>query len=82
MEEVSHAAVPFLLDCVSNEEEAPIVRHEVLVSLGDMVEDNSILSQFVNHPDQIVSESCEVAFHYIDTKLAILEQEKLMAQQE
>ena len=43
MEEVCHVAVPFLIDCVSNEEEAPIVRHEVLVSLGDMIDDKSLL---------------------------------------
>ena len=43
MEEVFHVAIPYLIECVSNEEEAPIVRHEVLVSLGDMVDDKSLL---------------------------------------
>lgn len=37
MEEVFHAAVPFLLDCVANDEEEPIVRHEVLICLGEML---------------------------------------------
>ena len=74
--------MPFLIDCVNNDEEAPIVRHEVLVSLGDMLEDKKLLEQFVGHPDQIVAESCEVAFSYIDNKLAIKEQERLLNQQE
>lgn len=39
MEGVCQVAAPYLIDCVSNEEEAPIVRHEVLVSLGDMIDD-------------------------------------------
>lgn len=71
MEEECHAAVPFLIDCVNNDDEAPIVRHEVLVSLGDMIDDKSLLQQFVDHPDPIVSESCEVAFSYIDYRLAM-----------
>ena len=36
----------------------------------------------MDHPDQIVDESCEVAFSYIDNKLAIKEQERLLSQQE
>jgi len=43
MEDVFHVAIPILIECVSNEEEAPIVRHEVLVSLGDMVDDKCFL---------------------------------------
>jgi hypothetical protein len=45
------AAIPFLLDCVDNEDEAPIVRHEVLVSLGDMISDKAIIERFATHHD-------------------------------
>eukprot|EP00347_Sterkiella_histriomuscorum_P019136 403342811 len=82
MEEVCRVAVPFLIDCVSNEEEAPIVRHEVLVSLGDMIDDKSMLEQFVDHHDLIVNESCQVAFSYIDNRLAIKEYEDKINKQE
>ncbi|CDW84373.1 deoxyhypusine hydroxylase [Stylonychia lemnae] len=78
MEEVFKVSIPFLIDCVANEEEAPIVRHEVLVSLGDMIDDKSLLEQFVNHPDQIVNESCQVAFSYIDNRKAVQEEERLI----
>ena len=82
MEEVSHVAEPFLIDCVDNEEEAPIVRHEVLVSLGDMINDKEKLSKFVNHPERIIDESCQVAFSYIDNRQAIKEYEDKINAQE
>ena len=74
MEETALPALPFLLDCVNNEEEAPIVRHEVLVSIGDLVTDKKVIEQFIDHPELIVSQSCEVAFSYIDNRVKILEQ--------
>lgn len=82
MEDVFEVAVPFLIECVSNEEEAPIVRHEVLVSLGDMIDDKSLLDQFVDHHDLIVNESCQVAYSYIDNRKAIEEHERLINMQE
>ena len=47
---MEETALPFLLDCVNNEEEAPIVRHEVLVSIGDLVTDKKVIEQFIDHP--------------------------------
>ena len=82
MEDVFHVAEPFLIDCVDNEEEAPIVRHEVLVSLGDMIDDKEKLSKFVNHPERIIDESCQVAFSYIDNRKAIKEYEDRINAQE
>ncbi len=46
------------------------MRHEVLVSLGDIIEDKELLKQFLGHKDQIVAESCEVAYSYIDARRA------------
>ena len=66
MEEVYHKAIPFLLDAVNNSEEEPIVRHELLVSLGDIVEDKSLIEPFLDHPDQIVRESGEIAMSFIE----------------
>jgi hypothetical protein len=34
MTDVFKAAIPYLLECVENEEEQSIVRHEVLICLG------------------------------------------------
>jgi len=51
MEEVYSVAIPYLLDSVNNDEEAPIVRHELLVSLGDIVEDKSLIEPFLTHLD-------------------------------
>lgn len=41
METVNRVGVPIMLEAVKNEMEAAIVRHELLVSLGDMVDDPS-----------------------------------------
>ena len=49
------ASVPFLLDAVNNDEEAPIVRHELLVSIGEMVDDKGLIEPFLKNPDLIVS---------------------------
>jgi hypothetical protein len=61
MEEVFMPAVPFLLACVENEDEDPIVRHEVIICLGENLEDPSIISHFLKFPNLLVSESCQAA---------------------
>lgn len=66
MEDVFMPAVPFLLECLRNDEEAPIVRHEVLICLGETLEDKSLIADFLQHPDLIVSQSCEAAMSLID----------------
>ena len=58
MESVFKAAIPFLLEAINNDEEAPIVRHEALIALGEMIDDKSIIEHFLKHSDPIVSESC------------------------
>lgn len=52
-------AVPILLDCVANPDEVPIVRHEVLMCLGEMLSDKSVIEHFLENPDLVVSQSCE-----------------------
>ncbi len=80
MEDVFTPAIPYLLDCVRNDDEAPIVRHEVLVCLGDMIDDKELITEFLKNPDQIVSESCEVALSYIDYNRLCREEEEREAQ--
>jgi hypothetical protein len=58
MEEVNEHSVPFLLDSVLNDEEAPIVRHEALIALGEITDDKDILKHLLNHKAEIVRESC------------------------
>jgi deoxyhypusine monooxygenase len=43
MEEVNEHSVPYLLDSVLNDDEAPIVRHEALIALGEITDDKAIL---------------------------------------
>ena len=69
MEEVFKAAVPYILVAVRNNDEEPIVRHEALVAVGEMIDDKSIIEEFLKHPDPIVSESCEVAISMINYRL-------------
>lgn len=70
MESVFKASVPFLLEAISNDEEEPIVRHEALVGLGEMIDDRSVIEHFLQHPDPIVSESCEVALGLMEDRKA------------
>ena len=69
-------AVPYLMDCVSNDEEAPIVRHEVLICLGEMLDDRKQLEHFLTNPDLIVSQSAEQAIHLIEYRALCEAQEK------
>ena len=41
MEDQNHHTVQFLLDSVLNDKEAPIVRHEALIAVGEMIDDKS-----------------------------------------
>ena len=41
MVDVNEHSVPFLLESVLNDDEAPIVRHEALVAVGEMIDDKS-----------------------------------------
>lgn len=71
MESVFKASVPFLLEAISNDNEEPIVRHEALVGLGEMIDDRTIIEPFLKHPNPIVSESCEVALGIMDDRKAL-----------
>jgi len=70
MEDVFHAAVPFLLDACQNRDEASIVKHEGLVAIGEMIDDEKIIEHLLQHDDPIVSESCAVAINNIRNRLA------------
>ena len=39
LEDHNEVAVPFLMESVLNDEEAPIVRHEALIAVGEMIDD-------------------------------------------
>ena len=58
MEYVNEHSVPYLLDSVLNDDEAPIVRHEALIALGEITDDKDILQHLLNHKAEIVRESC------------------------
>ena len=70
MEDVFHAAVPFLLEACTNKNEASIVKHEGLVAIGEMIDDEKIIDHLLEHEDPIVSESCAVAINNIRNRLA------------
>ena len=70
MEDVNEHSVPFLIDSVLNDGEAPIVRHEALIAVGEMIDDKTKLEHLLHHKDEIVKESAEVALRNIDNRLA------------
>jgi hypothetical protein len=76
MEDVFKPAVPFLLECVENPEEAPIVRHEVLICLGMNLDDKSKITPFLANEDLIVSQSAEAAIQLIEYREKCEEEEK------
>ena len=55
MDDVFIPSVPYLIACVANEDEEPIVRHEVLICLGMNLDDPSLISSFLKNPDLLVS---------------------------
>ena len=70
MDSVFSVAVPYLLAACENPEEAPIVKHEGLVAVGEMIDDGSTIAHLLEHKDPIVSESCAVALNNIKNRLA------------
>ena len=74
MERVFSVAVPYLLEACKNPEEAPIVKHEGLVAIGEMIDDASLISDLLSHPDPIVSESCAVALNNMRNRHAEMEE--------
>ena len=56
-------AVPFLIDRLEDVDEDLMVRHEAAEALGAIGDRSalSILEKFVNDPEPVISESCEVA---------------------
>ncbi|KAK8936616.1 Deoxyhypusine hydroxylase-A [Platanthera zijinensis] len=56
-------AASALADILRNVDEHPMVRHEAAEALGSIADSESIelLQEFVNDPEPIVSQSCEVA---------------------
>jgi hypothetical protein len=69
MEEVNCHSVPFLLDSVLNDDEAPIVRHEALIAVGEMIDEKGRLAHLAEHKDDIVKESAQVAIRNIENRL-------------
>ena len=70
MEDHNEHSVEFLLGSVLNDGEAPIVRHEALIAVGEMIDDQSMLEHLTKHQDEIVAESAQVAVRNIQTRLA------------
>ena len=58
MEELNRKSVPYLLGAVLNDSEAPIVRHEALIGIGEMIDDKAVIDHLKDHNDDIVRESC------------------------
>ena len=70
MEDWNEHCIPFLLGSVLNDDEAPIVRHEALIAVGEMIDDKNRLEHLASHKDPIVNESCQVALRNIQNRLA------------
>ena len=70
MENVFAVSVPYLLAACENSDEAAIVKHEALVAVGEMIDDESVISHLMEHKDPIVSESCAVALNNIRNRHA------------
>ena len=70
MEDQNEYSVPFLLDSVLNDGEAPIVRHEALIAVGEMIDEKEKLAHLMQHKDEIVRESAEVAIRNMENRLA------------
>ena len=66
METLNKAAGPILLKYINSHEVSPLVMHEVLVTLGWIIEDRALITPFLEHPDLLVSESCELAISVIE----------------
>lgn len=82
MEKVFHVAVPYLLEACLNPAEAPVVKHEGLVAVGEMIEDPKLIEDLLQHPDPIVSESCAVALNNMKNRKAEMEELRARHQKE
>jgi hypothetical protein len=70
MEGINEHSVQYLLGSVLNDQEAPIVRHEALIAVGEMINDKTRIEHLLDHKEDIVSESCQVAIRIIENNLA------------
>ncbi|TKA67694.1 Deoxyhypusine hydroxylase [Cryomyces minteri] len=63
--QLSHpASIPSLVQTLSNQNEASMVRHEAAEALGSMGDEDgveNVLKRFLNDPEQVVRESVVVA---------------------
>lgn len=63
--QLSHpASIPSLVECLSNQEEASMVRHEAAEALGSLGDEDGVedvLKRFLNDPEQVVRDSIVVA---------------------
>merc|ERR1712087_915054 len=55
MEDHYDSAYPYLLEACQNPKEASIVKHEGLVAVGEMIDDETIIAPLLKHEDPIVS---------------------------
>ena len=55
-------AIPYLIGVLDSEKEASMVKHEAVIALGTISKDKSLISKYFSSKDQIVYESCLVAF--------------------
>ena len=62
---VNRAAVPNLLEAIRNRDEAAIVKHESLFAIGNMLDSDAEIKEFLTHPELIVAESAQVAVRQI-----------------
>ena len=63
--QLSHpASIPSLVECLSDQKEASMVRHEAAEALGSLGEEDGVedvLKRFLNDPEQVVRDSIIVA---------------------
>ena len=54
-----------LRECIENDEEEDIVRHEALAAVASQSSDEQYLQKFAEHPCPIIRESAQVAIYEI-----------------
>jgi hypothetical protein len=54
MKEVYYPAIPYFLDCLNDATEAPIVRHEILMSMSLLIYDPTVIWPYQDDPDPII----------------------------
>ena len=60
----------FLVSVLENDKEDPIVRHEAAEGLGNMYHDGNfkILEKYCKHSNEIIRQSCILAFQKLKNK--------------